>query len=454
MTRQALLLSGSLALVAGCIVQVPAVLDAGEDGDGETESSNDEETTDTGDDPIPDMPVPDPDPDPVLPDGDGCVDALDILVVMDNSGSMGEEQVEATYALPELLNGLDQQGVDWRLAVTTTDNGNPWCPAGSTTPEGGSFVFSSCQTRLGDFVFGNDVDVQELACDNLCFVSDEQLEAQPTFTDFDGLAKPRPWLQREAGQLNVAANDIFPEDAIRCLLPQGINGCGFEQPLESMWKALARTQDPTEPEAGFLRNDASLLVVIITDETDCSHRIDHDDIFEAEGNKAFWSDPSANFPTSALCWNAGIECTGDPNNYDDCVAVNKNESGELTGPANAVLHPVSRYINTLKAIEASKKAIDPGLDVAVLTIAGVGLDGTLTFADVTDTDPAFQDSFGIGPGCTAPNPLDPNSPRTAVPPGRMREVAEGLTTNPFASICADEFDQFMLDALAHFVGEC
>src|SRR5262245_10612872 len=129
MQRQALLLSGLLALVAGCVVQVPAVLDAGEGDDAETgvgPDGDDGEMSDTGDDPIAAVPGPEPDPGPT--DGDGCVESLDILVVMDNSGSMGGDQAQTTHSLPLLLDGLDLLDVDWRLAVTTTDNGNMWCP--------------------------------------------------------------------------------------------------------------------------------------------------------------------------------------------------------------------------------------------------------------------------------------------------------------------------------------
>jgi hypothetical protein len=118
------------------------------------------------------------------------------------------------------------------------------------------------------------------------------------------------------------------------------------------------------------------------------------------------------------------------------------------------MYPISRYVNALAAIEESKRAIDPGLDVAMLLLTGVGLDGTITYADVTDTDPAFQDSFGIGPGCTTENPLDPGNPSMAVPPVRIRELAEHMSTDPLGSICADDYNLFVLDALERFVGEC
>src|SRR5690606_14410266 len=173
-----------------------------------------------------------------------------------------------------------------------------------------------------------------------------------------------------------------PLVAALCMVPQGISGCGFEQPLESMALALSRAADPSEPEYGFLRADASLLVLFVTDEVDCSVHPNYATIFDQAGSRACWSDPSASFPTSAVCWNAGVQCTGDPDDLD-CNPADFGENAQPTTPENAVLHPVSRYIDKLTAIEQQKRAIDPGADVSVLVIGGVSTDGTLHSADVS-----------------------------------------------------------------------
>jgi hypothetical protein len=60
------------------------------------------------------------------------------------------------------------------------------------------------------------------------------------------------------------------EDAFTCIAALGQNGCGFEQQLESVAVALgARGQAPAE-NAGFLRPDALLGIVLVTNEDDCS----------------------------------------------------------------------------------------------------------------------------------------------------------------------------------------
>jgi hypothetical protein len=442
------------SLLGGCIVQLPGNLDAGDSSsDGSDDTFLGDEHTDDGDPGDGDGDGDGGEPPSI--DGDGCQSALDILLILDNSGSMGEEQAALASALVEpLLLPLDFNGVDWRFAVTTTDNGNPWCPAGSTTPEAGAFQFRACNEHLEDFFFGNGaVDAMDVACNSICSYAPGKLYALPTTTAEDPEPKPRPWLERIGGVSNLPL-DADPLAAALCLVPQGINGCGFEQPLESMALALLREQDPEQPESGFLRDEASLLVIVVTDEEDCSYNKDYSEIFDQNGNKTFWSNPDDSFPTSAVCWNAGVTCTGDPSGYDDCVSTDKDTQGAETTPEQAVLLPVSRYVDMLTDIEQQKRAIDPGADVSVLVIGGLGTDGQLHYADVTNSDPAFQDSFGIGPGCEAPPPEGSTDPIRAIPPVRMREVGAALTSEPLASICAASFEDMLAGAYERLFGSC
>jgi hypothetical protein len=66
-----------------------------------------------------------------------------------------------------------------------------------------------------------------------------------------------------------------------CVAVQGTNGCGFEQPLEAALKALTPSTSATRfhagttghgdgDNAGFLREDSILAVLVVTDEDDCS----------------------------------------------------------------------------------------------------------------------------------------------------------------------------------------
>ena len=60
------------------------------------------------------------------------VEGVDILFVIDNSGSMGEEQANLSSSFASLINVLEDPefDADYRIGITTNDNGNPGC--GST----------------------------------------------------------------------------------------------------------------------------------------------------------------------------------------------------------------------------------------------------------------------------------------------------------------------------------
>jgi hypothetical protein len=442
-----LALLSTTVLSFGCVVYLDPMADAGNDdaGEDETAEADGETTGDEGDTFTSEPDTGDDSTDAYEDEGtdtdtgeDACVEAVDILFVIDNSGSMGEEQSHLVAAIPSMVTALDQSGLDWRIGVTTTDNGNVWCPAASTTPEAGRLVASSCKTRLGDFLFSDNVDVQDIACNDICSHTD----IQTVSTVIDGVVHPAgPWVERVNGVANTVVMDggnpvpLDPVEALSCILPQGVNGCGFESQLESMHLALLRANDANEAQFGFMREGAQLAVVFVSDETDCSSNKVWNEIFDPEGNKVFWSDPNSSFPTSAACWNAGMVCTGDPSGYDDCVATNKDIDGSHLPPGDdpdAVLHPIERYTETLAAIEDAKQQLDPSADVMVFGVVGVQSDGSLLFADVGDTDPAFQDSFGIGPGCTGEGGI------SAVPPGRMREVIEEFD-GTMHSICNTQY---------------
>jgi hypothetical protein len=367
---------------------------------------------------------------------------VDILFVIDNSGSMGEEQAILAQNFGSFIEVLEAPDVEanYRIGVTTSDNGNPWCPVGATTPEAGQLVLSSCKSRINDFLFNNGmVNVQDLACNNICTLTEAELAITPTSTDFDTAEVERPWLENIEGKKNIPES-TSTVDAFRCFGPQGINGCGFESQLESMYLSLKRAENVDEAEYGFLRAQAILAIVFVTDEVDCSYNKNFAEIFEQDGNKVFWSDPAASFPTSAVCWNAGVDCTGDPSNYESCEPVNKDTDGNIgVDDSEAVLHPMSRYNGLLDGLELQKKEFNATQEIIVGLIGGVDNNGETHYGSVAATDPDYENSFGIGPGCTAPPPQGQTDPVTAVPPVRIKALVNRYSEGNMFSICEDNY---------------
>ncbi len=381
--------------------------------------------------------------DPAKANYPGTQGALDVLFVVDNSASMGAAQARLAAAMDSFVARLDNEGQDYRIAVTTTDVGNPWCSG--TTPEAGRFVASSCRSRIDEFEALGD-DVSDIACSDICPY--QTITLSPTTTAVDPTPTARPWIERIAGETNLPGG-VTPAEALRCFLPQGVSGCGFEQPLEAMYRAVLRAELDNGDEYGFFRDGSERLIVLVTDENDCSFSLNGGEtIFLPEGDRTFWSDPEALSPTSAVCWNAGVTCTGQ-SPYDECFAENKDATGAApVAGEDAVLRPLSRILEELDGLDG------PGAtSLSIAVIGGVAEDyplaGEIIYAD--DPDPDAQNSFGIGPGCVAAG----FGQVAARPPVRMKEIAEAYEAGDarnLYSICSpqlcDELELVIDDVLA------
>jgi hypothetical protein len=159
---------------------------------------------------------------------------MDIVFVVDDSGSMKEEQDNLAANFPEFVKVLDQYKVrsgeqlDYRLAVTTTGRDLQYTIAG---------VFPA--NEKGD---------------------------NGAFRQKCGMT--RRWIERT--DANVATT-------FKCAAAVGTGGPSIEMPLYALKLAFDdRVRDGTN--AGFLRDDALLAVVILTDEDDCSRADNNFDV--------------------------------------------------------------------------------------------------------------------------------------------------------------------------------
>jgi len=382
---------------------------------------------------------------------------VDILFVIDNSRSMGEEQLNLSQNFPRFLSELDRPEVsaNYRIAVTTTDNGGYGCE--TTDSEKGNFVLSSCQSRLDEFGYQNGpneapVD-QTAACSTPCPSDLADLAVLPTTTSRTLEPTPHPWLERGDGFTNLPSG-VSPAQALQCFGPQGIVGCGTEAHLETMLLALTRANTAEQDEYGFIRDGAILAIVFVTDEDDCSLNDAFPSPLDRNGDHTFWP-PGATDPTSAICWNAGTRCKDDGTCELVNLGVDGREVADDVADEQAVLRPLSRYIDLVQELEDRKKALRNDQEVIVAAISGVPLDyagGPIpydTVPDGTEDDAAFRADFGIAPGCIS-------GVATAVPPSRLRAFAEEFTVegkNNLFSVCNDDFAPAMDDIVEQIVGQ-
>lgn len=165
------------------------------------------------------------------------IDQLDLLLVIDNSMTMMEEQAALGRELPVLIERLSTGNYDAEAA-----------PDFHPVPD----------MHVG--VISTDLGLQGVSNIQRC----------PGLGD-DGLL-------RRCGDSGPFASATRPEDAsalamdVVCRSQLGTAGCSFEQPLEAALRALAPAPDGHGDEAnnGFLRRDSLLVVLLLTDEEDCS----------------------------------------------------------------------------------------------------------------------------------------------------------------------------------------
>ena len=351
------------------------------------------------------------------------VDKVDLLFMIDNSNSMRDEQASLAREFQRLINVLttgDHDGDgqqdfsaarDLHLGVISSDLGVPGVPGVH------ELAGSGCE-GLGDNGILHRTANLEAACSTTSF--------DPPFLTYLTVNGDSP------AQL---ATDFS------CIAALGVDGCGFEQQLESMLKAVWPGSDsqvrfvadpatgfgttgqagPGFPNGDFGRPDSVLGLVMVTDEEDCSsNRMDH-------------------FIPSASPAGLNTRCFFE---------------GQRAEPNN--LYDVERYIQTFKALR-------PGQEHLVIFSAIVGVPPELVTPEQLNrfdfSVPAQSDAFFDGLLATPAmqETLDPRGnmdpsddnlvpscdrgmDARAYPPRRIVQVAKAFGANGVVqSICQEDF---------------
>lgn len=242
---------------------------------------------------------------------------IDILFLIDNSGSMKEEQdsLRANFGrFISVLESLDGGLPNVHIAVTTPDLGTSAIDGTTAGNLGG------CANQ------GNAGAFRALPGSSIRYLSD---------IDVGGVRQ-----RNYTGTLT----ERFSE-----LADVGIVGCGIEQHLE----AVKRSLDNNPSNAGFLRRDAYLAVIVIADEDDCS--LAQSSLFAGNTGDPTWGD-QVNF----RCTKQGVECDT-PSTDLETVGVRQDCHPKYD---STMLTQVDRYVDFLKGLKA-----DP-LDVVVAGIVG------------------------------------------------------------------------------------
>lgn len=350
---------------------------------------------------------------------DEYIDTVDLLFMIDNSGSMAQEQNLLRAEIPRMIRALsegDREGDGVRdfpplrslhVGIIHSDLGAGDVPEGEAVP--------SCDPGLGD--------------DGIM---------RTTSRGFEGCSPSYP---SRVFELNVGVDDLTTfGTAVGCVAAATTGGCGFEQQLEATLKALS----PASPQpfvasyyvpptfyggerghgdganAGFLRADSVLAIVLLSDEEDCS--VPAYDIF---------------YPGSPLY-------TGHPLNLR-CERFDEDR------------YPVERYVAGFRQLRENPSLLVYSAivgipeDLADLRYEAMLADRRMQLVE----DPAMDPPQRHLPSCDTAN-------GTAYAPRRMIEVARGLRDlgahTTIQSICASTFGSgvdAIVDEIAEALGaEC
>jgi hypothetical protein len=366
---------------------------------------------------------------------------LDLLIIIDDSPSMRDEQAKLAEQVPRLVNLLltggqaDPSAVgefpaieSLHVGIITPDLGHSTVPAHDFTagsaPEADFNPTSVCMANNGN--------------GNAGFMQVTGFQGEPRVM-CDAITPPEGTLYLNRPEPGFDDTDLISD--VTCVTGQGADadntldpprtqaawGCGFEQQLESILASDRNTAN-----SGFSRDGALLAVILITDEDDCSTTDPR--VFDIVARDSMPLDLQGPFTTGGeLQFN--LRCSDHADK----------------------LQQIQRYVDGIASLKA-----DPS-QVVFAAITGIPEGSELDrenfasdeerYAKILEhasmeeiADPARkmdQPDQQLAPACTSTDELGDES--LAFPARRILETLEGLAKDKpdvgtvVESICADDF---------------
>ena len=333
---------------------------------------------------------------------------VDLLFMVDDSGSMAPKQDELKSRFPQFIAQLDSfaaggHPADYHIGVVTSSLGAPGYAA---CPNGGAKLVQrgqaktntpGCTGPTANFMVYNQLD-----------------HTQDNFNSTQGASATFSCMASVVDQVGT---------------PGGFIGCGFEHQLEAPYRVL---HDTTIVEnKGFLRDDAILAVIFVTDEDDCS----------VDPSSDLFTNPNLGPLNSYRCAQNGIVCDGvllpdmPQASFNNCKPATYAQSGKR-------LTDIEKYVtfftqsNTAGGVKADPRDVilaaitAPADPVGSFTAMGGGNCGTLIGgAPVTSCT-------NISHSCTLPGK---ETIFFGDPAHRLRYVVGKAQNNAITSICDSSY---------------
>ncbi len=328
------------------------------------------------------------------------IEEVDLLFMVDNSNSMSQEQNALSRELPNLVRVLASGDIEGdgmqdfppvrslQVGVVTSDMGT------------GGFTVPTCSNSR----FGDDGVLRRRG----------NTAISGCMAEYASFFEFRP---AEGGDATAFAREVS------CVANMGTNGCGFEQQLESVLKAVTPSSSGIRfvegsvghadgQNAGFVRPNSLLTIILVTDEEDCSAA--NPEVFDP-ASTTFGGD------LNLRCWTYG-------------------------NPADGIIHPVERFVDGLLATRADPDllvvAAITGIPEATNPESGAAIDytGILAHPDMVEqVDPAMPSR--LRPSCDRTDEAGERS--IAFPPRRIVSMLQQLeargANSILQTICQDSF---------------
>lgn len=347
---------------------------------------------------------------------------LDILFVVDNSGSMAGRQKGLVASIPSFLRKLDTAptNVDYHIGIVTSDIGTD--PAPDQQWSGG---LTSCDTFQGD-----DGLLQATPCTSRFLLSVEATALCQSFCPDPSFvpSKSELFIAKSGSAFNVPFDlrtdpqngqvNLGPQRAFACMAVLGESGCGVEGQLEAARRAL----DGHRPEnAYFLRPDSLLAVIFLTDEDDCSVQP-----ARRSENLPDTHDcpiPSQNAPFN--CFNADFRCLAKNVNCDEPLNT-VGDKHNCREDADSYLEPVATYVDFFAKLRPPNRLFIGG----IWTLPALDQAGQLTVATLPGASPGSEGLDRVRLPCSGSSSTYPGAPQL-----RLSKLAQQFKGHLEADLC-------------------
>lgn len=284
---------------------------------------------------------------------------LDILWVIDNSKSMEGEQAALAANFPAFIDVL---------TLPPELGGLPNLHMGIVSTNGRQLSIGQCDGGGGNL---------RAPAAKAKFITDILPEGSIT--------RSNSWSGDGYPSLAAAFSDYAGD--------VGVNGCGFEQHFQSVIDAL----DPTNANnANFIRPNALLAVIFLTDEDDCSGT---DGLY---ANTADVND-ELGIRSSYRCWKDGVICDGDTTASEKLPGVRTNCHIDDNAPYSM---PLAQAVSALESVKRKNQLILASIQGDTSNASVSVIETPAAWRPANPNQPGEQSPITLAPSCVQPGSGD------------------------------------------------